>query len=516
MFSRLALRVAATWSGQKIVVDSSPPNKLVLESLHPSRSTALAIPAGGWSSSSAAQFLVASTLFAADIAATQLALLFSFWTRMLLRPVWAFEITANMKFEMAVGLLLLPVAGALLGLYPGYRVAGVERLRRRVISLAIAFAALVIWDRIVQGGDWSRGLLIFVFFYLLALVPLLSWIVRTAAIAGGMWGAPVLILGAGRTGARVVEILKSERGIGMVPMAFLDDDPRKVGVTVQGVPVLGPLSMAFQMREDVNSVVVALPSSPKLKWLLDALPYPTVIMVPNLQGLQSLWIAPRDLGGVLALELRRNLQSWRSQFIKRTSDLIMASLLLLFTLPLLLTCAIAVKLASPSGPVFYRQQRIGRDGGPFSILKLRSMVPDADTRLMEYLNSNPEAREEWRRYVKLKNDPRLIPLVGKWLRKSSIDELPQLINVLRGDMSLIGPRPFNQNDVPHYAPQFLELRHSVRPGLTGLWQVEARNDASHDIREQLDTYYIRNWSLWLDFWILLRTPRAVLSARGAF
>ncbi|HEX6102139.1 MAG TPA: sugar transferase, partial [Alphaproteobacteria bacterium] len=116
---------------------------------------------------------------------------------------------------------------------------------------------------------------------------------------------------------------------------------------------------------------------------------------------------------------------------------------------------------------------------------------------------------------KLVNDNRVIA-PGKLLRKLSLDELPQLFNVLRGDMSLIGPRPFNQNDVPHYAAQFLELRHSVRPGLTGLWQVEARNDASHDIREQLDTYYIRNWSLWLDFWILLRTPRAVISTRGAF
>lgn len=463
-------------------------------------------------------------MFAADIAATQLALVFSIWTRMLLRPLWPFEVSTamklevsvSMKVELAVALLLLPIAAALLGLYPGYRMTGVERLRRRIIALSITFAALIIWDRIVQGGEWSRGLLIFVFFYLLVLIPLLNWIVRSAAVAGDIWGTPVLILGAGRTGERVAEILKSEPDIGMVPVAFLDDDPRKLGATVQGLPVLGPVSLAFQLREDVNTVVVALPSSPKLKWLLDSLPYPTVIMVPNLQGLQSLWIAPRDLGGVLALELRRNLQSGRSQLIKRTSDLFMSSILLLFTLPLLLSCALAVKIASPRGPVFYRQQRIGRDGGPFSILKLRSMVPDADTRLMEHLNTNTEAREEWRRFVKLKDDPRLIPFVGKWLRKSSIDELPQLINVLRGDMSLVGPRPFNQNDVPHYASQFLELRHSIRPGLTGLWQVEARNDASHDIREQLDTYYIRNWSLWLDLWILLRTPRAVISARGAF
>ncbi len=498
------------------MVDRSPPSNLAIQQVHPRRAWAVTIPAGGRSGSSAAQFLVAATLFAADIAATQLALLFSLWTRMLLRPIWFFEISSSMRFEMAVGLLLLPATCALLGLYPGYRMTGVERLRRRVISMSITFAVLVIWDRIVQGGDWSRGLLIFVFFYLILLVPVLGWIARAAAAAAGMWGAPVLILGAGRTGTRVVEILKAERDIGLVPVAFLDDDPRKIGTQILGLPVLGPISMAFELREDVNTVLVALPSSPNLKWLLDSLPYPTVIMLPNLQGLQSLWIAPRDLGGVLALELRRNLQSWHSQLIKRTSDLIMASFLLLFTLPLLLGSALAVKLASPRGPIFYRQQRIGLDGRPFQILKLRSMVPDADARLMEHLNSNPEAREEWRRYVKLKNDPRLIPLVGKWIRKSSIDELPQLINVLWGDMSLIGPRPFNQNDVPHYGSQFLDLRHSVRPGLTGLWQVEARNDASHDIREQLDTYYIRNWSLWLDVWVVLRTPRAVVSARGAF
>src|SRR5688572_19758696 len=194
--------------GAHTVVDTSPPTRLAIESLHSRRGPASAIAAGGRSGSSAAQLLVACTMFAADIAATQLALLFSVWTRMLLRPM---ELQAAMKFELALALLLLPVTTALLGLYPGYRITGVERLRRRVISLGIVFAALVIWDRIVQGGDWSRGLLIFVPFYLTLLVPLFSWIVRTAAIAGGMWGAPVLILGAGRTGERVLQILRAER-----------------------------------------------------------------------------------------------------------------------------------------------------------------------------------------------------------------------------------------------------------------------------------------------------------------
>ncbi len=155
------------------------------------------------------------------------------------------------------------------------------------------------------------------------------------------------------------------------------------------------------------------------------------------------------------------------------------------------------------------------NGQKFRMWKLRTMYPDAEMRLDAHLQQNGEAMEEWARYVKLRNDPRLVPLFGRLFRRMSVDELPQLWNVLEGDMSLIGPRPFRDVDLPHYGADFLALRGSVRPGITGLWQVLARSDGDARSKEVLDTYYMRNWSLWLDLYVLLRTPWAVGNMKGA-
>jgi lipopolysaccharide/colanic/teichoic acid biosynthesis glycosyltransferase len=178
-------------------------------------------------------------------------------------------------------------------------------------------------------------------------------------------------------------------------------------------------------------------------------------------------------------------------------------------------CALLIKLASP-GPVFFRQEREGLDGQTFRVWKLRTMHPNADKRLAELLEQDPELREQWLRNAKLPSDPRLIPMVGPLLRRLSLDELPQLWNVIIGEMSLVGPRPFPQYHLALLSPECKKLRTAVRPGLTGLWQVMVRSNGNIEEQERFDTYYIRNWSLWLDIYILARTGTAVLMARGAY
>ena len=197
--------------------------------------------------------------------------------------------------------------------------------------------------------------------------------------------------------------------------------------------------------------------------------------------------------------------------VKRSFDVTVAVLLIVMMLPML--AVVAVLVAMDGGPVFFSHRRVGRNGKTFGCLKFRTMIPDAEHTLSQYLALHPEAAEEWKRTQKLEFDPR-VTAVGKALRSSSLDELPQLINVLRGEMSLVGPRPVTEPELERYGAQS-DYYKAVRPGITGLWQVNGRNELSYEQRISMDIDYVRNWSLLADARILFRTPKVVLSRDGA-
>ena len=198
---------------------------------------------------------------------------------------------------------------------------------------------------------------------------------------------------------------------------------------------------------------------------------------------------------------------------KRIFDVIIASITLIVFLPLFAFVVLLLKLTDP-GPVIFRHIRVGHGGLRFACFKFRSMVLDSDKVLKTLLESDPAARKEWDRTQKLANDPRITP-VGKFLRQSSLDELPQLINVIRGDMSLVGPRPIVPSELTRYGDK-LSLYLLARPGITGIWQVSGRNDCGYDRRIEMDANYVRNWRFSTDFVILLRTLGAVLAQRGSY
>lgn len=200
-----------------------------------------------------------------------------------------------------------------------------------------------------------------------------------------------------------------------------------------------------------------------------------------------------------------------SKIIKRLIDIIGSLALLVLFSPLFLVVALMVSL--DGGPVFYRHKRIGRDGKPFGCLKFRTMILGAEACLNEYLSYHPDQRTEWEKDQKLAFDPR-ITAIGNVLRRLSLDELPQLANVLVGQMSLVGPRPVTEGELKHYGASAAAYL-AVRPGLTGPWQVSGRNDVSYATRVAMDEAYVRNFSLWNDIVILLRTPGIVLSKKGA-
>lgn len=199
-------------------------------------------------------------------------------------------------------------------------------------------------------------------------------------------------------------------------------------------------------------------------------------------------------------------------FSKRVFDVFAAAFMLFLLSPLFLFTAIAIRLLMP-GPVLFGHERVGLGGRSFTCWKFRTMRVDGERVLRDYLDANPVAAHEWQTHRKLKSDPRVTPL-GRVLREYSVDELPQLINVLRGEMSLVGPRPVVREELAYYGAEALRYA-SARPGITGLWQVSGRSDIDYARRVEMDTSYVEGWSFWSDAWILLQTIPAVLGARGS-
>ncbi len=456
------------------------------------------------------------TVIAADIAALQLSLAFGLVVRKLLAPWLSAEVEFEQYFAVAIGILLLPMVNYQLGIYPGYLLGPVERLRRRTLATLAVFGGLVAWDNIVARGVLSRGVLLATFVFALVLPPLAEAAARRALVARGLWGIPVVVLGAGEAGRSIVRTLRGEPQLGLVPVALLDNRPDAWNGVVEGVPVAGPLGLAQDFEQRAAAAIVALADlGAEDAGLLQDLNFPRVILAPQFSGVGSLWVTARDLGGNLGLEIKKNLLIPRNLSLKRAMDRAIALPLFLLSVPVMTAAAVWIKLVS-RGPAFHCQIREGIGGAPIAVWKLRTMHLDGERLLDAWFREHPEARLEWARHFKLRRDPRVLPGIGKVLRRSSLDELPQLWSVLKGEMSLVGPRPFPDYHLEQFPEPFRALRTRVLPGLTGMWQVSSRSDGDVAAQEALDTYYIRNWSPWLDLYILARTVGAVLFARGAY
>jgi len=269
-------------------------------------------------------------------------------------------------------------------------------------------------------------------------------------------------------------------------------------------------------RLGIRTVVIAMPEmdSAAVLNLIERFgeSYTNVLVIPDLFNLAHFGAPTRYLGGVLGLEVQRQLMHRGPRFAKRTMDVVLTLVGGLCILPLLVFLALLIKFDSKGSP-FYLQRRLGQDGVRFRALKFRTMHTDAHERLAALLESNAELRAEYEQFHKLSEDPR-ITKVGRRLRKYSLDELPQLWNVLEGEMSLVGPRPYLESEIPDmHQKEAIVLR--VRPGLTGIWQVTTRNESTFDERVNLDVEYVRNWSPWLDLYILARTFSVVIGGTGS-
>ena len=405
----------------------------------------------------------------------------------------------------------------LMRIVPSWGLGPVEELRRMTILQIFVHAGTTVALIAGRAAPMDFFTLLTVFFVSSFLIPTVRLRIKRVLIAANRWGVPVVVYGSGETAALVVELLKREKGLGYIPEALVFEagtaaqQPRAAnGVRIEDEAYLAATSAPL--------AIVAMPgmSRERLATILEGKlsGFYRVMVIPELFDVPSLWVKPRDINGILGLEITSNLLSPFARFIKRAIDIILVLFCAPVWLPLCAATALAIWIKDRGNP-FFLQERVGRKGVIFRTWKFRTMVPNAEEVLRQKLDQDEALRFQWLRNYKIKNDPRVTRL-GKLLRRLSIDELPQLLNVLRGEMSLVGPRPLPLYHHKKLSPRVRELRERVRPGLTGLWQVSGRSDRPHEDMERLDSYYVRNWSPWLDMVVLVRTFRAVVKGEGAY
>lgn len=331
----------------------------------------------------------------------------------------------------------------------------------------------------------------------------------------------VILIGAGKTAEQVLRSFERDLGYRYKVIGILDDNPVSE-ILPQKFLLMGTLDDATEIVRDsgVKTVIVTVPGmeKEKLQALLENVqPYVRdIIFVPDLIGVPLYNVEAQTLFNeqIMMLSLRNNLARRRNRAFKRLFDIFVGGLLCIPIIPILLVIAICIKIDS-KGSAFFNGQRIGKNGKTFTCYKFRSMYLDAQNILEEYLAESPVAKEEWDTYAKLRDyDPR-VTKVGKWIRKYSLDELPQILNVIKGDMSLVGPRPYLPRERADIGEYISTITLTV-PGITGFWQTSGRNDVSFAGRVAMDTWYVRNWSVWLDLMYLFKTAKIVFTGKGAY
>ena len=335
----------------------------------------------------------------------------------------------------------------------------------------------------------------------------------------GLWIRPTIIIGHGENATEAAIALQSEPRMGFQVAGYVDVDAERIELQLNG-----------QVLQNINQLE-ALADQPGIQWVI-ALEHSQseqrehwlrtltqwgatdISVIPAMRGvpLYGTDIAHFFSHEVALLRVRNNLRRWPARLTKRLFDIASASFLFVLLSPVFLLIAIALKLEG--GSVFFAHQRIGKNGRKFDCYKFRSMVPNAELLLNQLLAENPAMQAEWLKEHKLKDDPRVSKL-GDFLRRTSLDELPQLLNVLKSEMSLVGPRPIVQEELQRYGSE-KSYYLMVRPGMTGLWQVSGRNDVDYETRVYLDAWYVKNWSLWYDLAILFKTIKVVFSRNGAY
>ena len=464
--------------------------------------------------------LVISFLLFSDIFAVSLSLFISYFIRKSLIPFFGGQLNISMILPLYLLLIfIIPGIFSFMNLYPGHGRVGVVEFRTVVLSLSLSstLVGLLIYA-LGLSTNFSR----FVFFltWLFSIIVVISFrlVVHNRGSLQSWWGQPAVVIGDYQDVTKIITYLQSARRIGYKPIAAILLTKNSNHQTICGIPVFEFSSTIIQQfHKDKISLAIYtnrvsnFESSIRRHIHTLNKVFPKIIFVLADANFNILSMTAIDLAGHPSLLVQYNLLNLVMQRFKRIIDLTLCLISLLITLPLFITISTIVRIDSP-GPIFYVQKRLGKNGKLFNMFKFRTMKVGSEDNLINILNKDEFMLLEYQKYHKLHNDPRLTQ-VGKFLRKISFDEFPQIWNVIRGEMSWVGPRAYLPSELKKMGDA-AETILRVAPGLTGWWQVMGRHELSFEERLQLDEYYIGNYSLIMDTYILLKTIFVVISGHG--
>ncbi|HGY6827421.1 TPA: undecaprenyl-phosphate galactose phosphotransferase WbaP, partial [Escherichia coli] len=379
--------------------------------------------------------------------------------------------------------------------------------------IEIAVIAFTTWS-------FSRALWVITWIFILLLVPFSRILTKYLLNKLGYWQRDTWIIGSGNNAIEAYKAIISEKNLGLKIIGFIASEGGvRAGETINGIKVISNDIDWLRGEDKKTQFIVAVESHQsemRNSWLRNFMiqGFRYVSVIPTLRGmpLDSTDMSFIFSHEVMIFRVQQNLAKWSSRTLKRLFDIIASIAIIILLSPVLLYISRLVK--KDGGPAIYGHERIGQDGKPFKCLKFRSMVTNSKDVLNELLQNDPEAKREWDTTFKLKNDPR-ITKIGAVLRRTSLDELPQLFNVLKGEMSLVGPRPIITAELERYNEE-VDYYLLSKPGMTGLWQVSGRSDVDYETRVYLDAWYVKNWSMWNDIAILFKTVGVVLKKDGAY
>jgi Undecaprenyl-phosphate galactose phosphotransferase WbaP len=446
--------------------------------------------------------LTAALMFVSDFVGVLLVFLLSF----VIRLTWEFYPILDLYVSLIPFSFCFPLAFYFSGLYK-FGIPIPEELRKLSISSSLVFLVLGLFIFIYQSGNAiSRAAYIIAWLLMLIFLPLFRALMRELFCKARWWGESVIVFGKGNLLTEINQTIVQNPNLGYKVYSFIDLEKNLDYKQI----------LIETKKNNIDHLILALSDADKSHFL-EKLEYVAdyfgkITIMSNLSGISSLWSESKDFAGTLGFEIKQNLLSGRALLLKRLIDLAIIAVLILPLCFLFLLIPLVIWLTS-KGKIFFGHARVGSSFKQFRAWKFRSMVENADQILETYLDNNSELRKEWQETQKLRHDPR-VTSIGRFLRQTSLDELPQIWNVLKGEMSLVGPRPITEDELEKYQ-ESAKLYAKVMPGLTGLWQVSGRSNTTYEQRIALDNYYVRNWSVWLDLYILTRTFWVLLFRKGA-